>query len=53
VCHEIDLELLIMIIIAPLTIVSEDQWEDLECLYEAKQLELMEAYSQTLGRFSR
>jgi len=24
-------------IIAPLTIVSEDQWEDLECLYKACQ----------------
>jgi len=25
----------IIIIIAPLIIVSEDQWEDLECLYKA------------------
>jgi len=36
-----------IIIISPLTIVSEDQWGDLECLYKAYQeLELMEAYSQ-------
>jgi len=28
---------LIIIIIAPLTIVSEDQWGDLECLYKACQ----------------
>jgi len=28
---------IIIIIIAPLTIVSEDQWGDLECLYKACQ----------------
>jgi len=41
------LQLIIIIIIAPLTIVSEDQWGDLECMYKACQLaaELMEAYS--------
>jgi len=27
--------IIIIIIIAPLTIVSEDQWGDLECLYKA------------------
>jgi len=27
----------IVIIIAPQTIVSEDQWEDLECMYKACQ----------------
>jgi len=27
----------LIIIIAPLTIVSEDQWGDLECLYKACQ----------------
>jgi len=26
-----------MIIIAPLSIVNEDEWEDLECLYKACQ----------------
>jgi len=29
--------LIIIIIIAPLTIVSDDQWGDLECLYKACQ----------------
>jgi len=29
--------MIILIIIAPLTIVSEDQWRDLECLYKAGQ----------------
>jgi len=29
--------IIIIIIIASLTIVSEDQWEDLECLYKACQ----------------
>jgi len=40
--------IIIIIIIAPLTIVSKDQWGDLECLYKACQAaELMEDYSQT------
>jgi len=32
-----DKQALIVIIIAPLTIVKEDQWGDLECLYKAYQ----------------
>jgi len=31
------LTIIIIIIIAPLTIVSEDQWGDLECPYKACQ----------------
>jgi len=32
-----------------------DQWGDLECMYikPAKQLELMEAYSQTLAKMNK
>jgi len=30
-------EVIIIIIIAPLTIVSDDQWGDIECLYKACQ----------------
>jgi len=37
IVNQIQWELIIIIIIAPLTIVSEDQWEDLECLYKACQ----------------
>jgi len=39
-----------IIIIAPLIIVKEDQWGDLECLHKAcQELKLMEAYSHTLA----
>jgi len=49
--HDVLREIIIIIIIAPLTIVSEDQWGDLECrIKPTKHIELMEAYSQTLGR---
>jgi len=44
---DLEIEEMIIIIIAPLTIVKEDQWGDLECLHKAcaQQLKLMEAYS--------
>jgi len=44
------IKLIIIVIIDRMTIVSEDQWGDLECMYIACQaaIELMEAYSQTL-----
>jgi len=35
--HWKEIIIIIIIIIAPLTTVSEDQWEDLECLYKACQ----------------
>jgi len=35
--HKFQVLLIIIIIIAPLTIVSGDQWGDLECLYKACQ----------------
>jgi len=42
--------IIIIIIIAPLSIVKEDQWGHLECLHKASQAAiLMEAYSQTLA----
>jgi len=34
-CNSLSFTLIIIIIIAPLTIVSDDQWGDLECLYKA------------------
>jgi len=40
--------IIIIIIIAPLSMLSEDDWGYLECLYNVCQAELVvEAYSQT------
>jgi len=40
---------IIIIIIAPLSIVKEDQWEDLECLHKACPAAITDGDSQTVA----